>query len=184
MKKLFLLLMFIPLISFSQSLSELDKLNGFKSLKLGDSKDLFSNNLILTKKNGEYSTYKYSTSNPNLSTLFGNKYESMLLTFENLSLKLVEIKLDFTKKHKPNYMLVLPTDLEKLYNNFKLQIGPATIPYTINEASLYELALDGEILWKAKNVILKIKTKVDIDTNPATGQLELINNKIISFSSR
>ena len=42
--------MFIPLISFSQSLSELDKLNGFKSLKLGDSKDLFSNNLILTKK--------------------------------------------------------------------------------------------------------------------------------------
>jgi hypothetical protein len=108
----------------------------------------------------------------------------MLLTFENLSLKLVEIKLDFTKKHKPNYMLVLPTDLEKLYNNFKLQIGPATIPYTINEASLYELALDGEILWKAKNVILKIKTKVDIDTNPATGQLELINNKIISFSSR
>ena len=28
----------------------------------------------------------------------------MLLTFENLSLKLVEIKLDFTKKYKPNYM--------------------------------------------------------------------------------
>ena len=184
MKKLLILLLFIPLVSFTQNVSELDKLNGFKSIKLGDSKELFSNNLKFIKSGGGYSMYKYSTTKSSLSTLFGNKYESMLLTFDNLSLKLVEIKLDFTKNYDLSYMKYFSSDLEKLYNNFKSQIGPASSPKVINEATLLGLALDGEILWQAKNVTLRIQTYVDYGTDPRTGQMLLINNKVISFVSR
>ena len=59
MKKLFIVLLFVPLFSFGQSESNVDKIKGFKSLKLADNKSIYEKNLKFIRSDGKYSIYQY-----------------------------------------------------------------------------------------------------------------------------
>lgn len=57
--KRILILIFIPFISFGQSINNLETKNGYRSFKINSDKSIFENNLQFVSEKDGYSTYNY-----------------------------------------------------------------------------------------------------------------------------
>lgn len=111
MKNYILLIsLFIYSFVFSQNL-ELDKKNGFKTIKLGTSMNSFENLKELPNSNKDIIDTIYMTSDEDLQYLFNHKIHAINLSFDKTSKKLIGIRLIIVVK-KPL------TDL-KVLNKFK-----------------------------------------------------------------
>ena len=112
MKKLILLIVFIPLFSLGQSIDVLEDKNGYKIFKLNSDKSNYVNNLKLINKNDGFSTYNYQetveyeivnesiyfkkkTSLNNLA----NRYSTTLINIRNLNPNMKDRK-GYIKKQK------------------------------------------------------------------------------------
>jgi hypothetical protein len=168
------LFFFIP--ALGQDINTLDEKNGFKNLKLNSDKLNYVNNLELIESTNEISTYDYLKNDSSLFDLFGNKINSIHLTFDNNTNKLKKISLDIGKEYSVNYLTQLGWYLKKLYYNFEEIIGPTTqIKKPSNDCQnpnticlfFEDLVFDGKIIWEAKNINLEIihKTKYDVKNN-------------------
>lgn len=180
------LLFFIP--ALGQDINTLDEKNGFKNLKLNSDKSNYVNNLVLIESKNEISIYNYLKNDSSLFDLFGNKINSIHLTFDNSTNKLKKISLDIGKEYSVNYLTQLGWYLKKLYYNFEEIIGPTT---QINKPSndcqnpnvscqfFEDRVFDGKIIWEAKNINLKIihKTKYDVKSNG--GVSLIVYNEVI-----
>jgi len=58
-KLILLLLLFIPILSFCQSINNLENKNGYKIFKLNSDKSNYLTNLKFIERNKGYSTYNY-----------------------------------------------------------------------------------------------------------------------------
>src|SRR5688572_21964275 len=69
--------------SFSQSIQELDRRNGFKQFKIGDSKSKFSKYLKNSSvPNDDYVTYRYLSDSLDDYSVFGYKFDGIMLKFD------------------------------------------------------------------------------------------------------
>lgn len=180
------LFFFIP--ALGQDINTLDEKNGFKNLKLNSDKLNYVNYLVLIESTNEISTYDYLKNDSSLFDLFGNKINSIHLTFDNNTNKLKKINLDIGKEYNVNYLTQLGWYLKKLYYNFEEIIGPTTqIKKPSNDCQnpntsclfFEDLVFDGKIIWEAKNINLKIihKTKYDVKNNG--GVSLMVYNEVI-----
>ena len=130
----------------------------------------------MIESTNEISTYDYLKNDSSLFDLFGNKINSIHLTFDNNTNKLKKIMLDIGKEYNVNYLTQLGWYLKKLYYNFEEIIGPTTqIKKPSNDCQnpnticlfFEDLVFDGKIIWEAKNINLEIihKTKYDVKNN-------------------
>ncbi len=86
MKRTILLLLLLHIItaSFSQSIQELNKRNGFKHFKIGDSKAKFSKHLkYLSGPFDGQVTYKYVSDSTNDYSVFGYMFDGIVLGFDS-----------------------------------------------------------------------------------------------------
>ena len=101
MKKLLLVLLFFPLVSFGQNISKLEELNGFRELKLGS--DIREYNFV-EKANPQNTSYYY--------TRFGFKS----VDFQERTRDYRDTKLFVIKKGTPNYQFMPAGDkIEKVF---------------------------------------------------------------------
>lgn len=188
----FFLFLFFFIPALGQDINALDEKNGFKNLKLNSDKFNYVNNLVLIESTNEISTYDYLKNDSSLFDLFGNKINSIHLTFDNNTNKLKKISLDISKEYSVNYLTLLGWNLKKLYYNFEEIIGPTTQfkkpsndCRNPNESCLFfeDLVFDGKIIWESKNINLKIihKTKYDIKKD---GNVSLMVNNGVIFTDK
>ena len=229
MKKIIFLLLFIPLVTFGQSIDVLEDKNGYKIFKLNSEKSDYINNLKLINTNNGFSTYNYQETveyeiinelryfknktsltylankhsttlvnlknlNPNIKerkgfikkteiilpikkilrknsvdnslfNLFGNKVNSIHLTFEESDNKLKKITLELNQKLPVNYLRILGYNLKLLYKDFSNIIGPTTdynkptrncLDFPSMCIYFEDRISNGTILWQSKNIVLSI----------------------------
>jgi len=128
-----------------------------------------------------------------LFNLFGDKINSINLTFENNSNKLKKISLNLNEIKSLQWMTLLGYNLKELYTEFENIIGqtteypkPTSDCYQFKSKScLYfeDRALNGKILWKSPSVVLEIYQNAEIKVNN-NGTMNLIVNRTISFEDK
>ena len=110
MKKLLLLLLIVPMISFGQNISKLEELNGFRELKLGS--DIREYNFV-EKANPQNTSYYY--------TRFGFKsveFKESIKDYRADGSVNSDTKLFVIKKGTPNYQVMPAGDkIEKVFIN-------------------------------------------------------------------
>lgn len=188
-RPVFYLFLFFSISSLGQDISILDEKNGFKIFKLNEDKKNYINNLVILDIKNNISTYNYIKTDDSLFDLFNNKINSIHLTFDNQTDKLIKISLDIGKKYNVSYLTQLGWYLKNLYYNFEEIIGPTTQTdkpgndcKNQKQTCLYfeEKIFDGKILWEGQNVILKIVHKTEHDISPDNGKVSLkVINEVI-----
>ena len=178
----------------AQSIDVLENKNGYKSLKINSQKSNYNYNLELIENKNGYTSYKYVDAyDKSLFNLFGNKINSINLTFENKSNKLKKIALNLNETKSLQWMNLLGYNLKELYTEFENIIGqtteypkPTSDCYQFkSESCLYfeDRALKGKILWKSPSVVLEIYQNVETKVN-YNGTMNLTVNRTISFQDR
>ena len=162
MKKLIILLLFIPLVSFGQSISNLEANSGYRSFKINSYKSIFENNLQFVNEKEGYSTYTYVkkheyeivneyitfTKKTNLYSI-ANRYDTTANYLRELNPKM-KVKKGFIKKQK----LLIP--VKKISKTFPIDNSFFKIfDYKINNISL---TYDSED--KLKKITLNLDEKV------------------------
>lgn len=187
------LFLFFFISCLGQDISTLDEKNGFKIFKINEDKKIYINNLNILETKNNFSKYNYIKKDDELFDLFGNKINTIHLTFDNKTDKLIKISLDIGKKYNVNYLTQLGWYLKNLYYNFEEIIGPTTQTNkpgydckNPNQSCLYfeDKIFDGKILWEGQNIVLKIVHKTKHDINPNNGSVSLIVINDVIFTDK
>jgi hypothetical protein len=154
MNKFFLLLIILS-ASYStvagQSLEDLDKKGGFKTIKLGEDYSKYSSGLTLLGGNSRYGFNKYIfiPADPDLIRVFSYSMDTIILTFDKNS-KLVSISL--TKFYKGQSSLDDAGETaSQIRNSLKEFFGKWTSVIDVNNSQELKLG----VAWTASTAILK-----------------------------
>jgi hypothetical protein len=133
---------------------------------------------------------KKHTVDTTLFELFGNKINSIILTFDNNTNQLKKISLDLTKNFSRAYYPLIGKSLSDLYYNFENIIGittdrikPPKDCVSTNCAFFEQLSIKGEITWSAKYILLNITSFAEIKFND-NGEVYMQVNKTVSFKDK
>jgi hypothetical protein len=152
MKFLYALLLLLPASHISgQNISDLDKRHGFKTLKIGDKFSNYQNNVALLSTNNEASSkiYDFTPSGNELFTVFDEKMDQILLTFDKNE-TLVTIMLH--KFYKGNNSLNNAIENSKgLNEKFKALFGNASSKIDVSTTKDMQLGL----FWLGLSINLK-----------------------------
>lgn len=191
--KISLLFVFIGFVAGAQSIDILEEKNGYKTIKLNTHKSEYNVNLSYLESSNGYTTYRYTGGSSTLYDLFGEKINSIELTFDNATNNLKKIALNINQIKSSQWLTVAGFNLKKLYMNFAEIIG-STTEYPKPTADCYrnvhqscayfeERIFEGKILWKSNNVVLEIFHNADFDLQQ-NGMINLKIDKVISFSEK
>lgn len=153
MKQIFL--MFLVLFNIAsakgQDIAELDKRNGFKTLKIGDNISKYQNNLTLISSDSKTSanTYDYTTSDEELYNVFDSKMIQILLTFDK-DKKMVTIMLHKFFKDQDALQEAI-TFSKSLEDKFVTLFGNASSKIHINTKEAMQIGL----IWVGSKINLK-----------------------------
>lgn len=177
MKKIFqicFIAFIIPISILSQDLKNLDKKNGFKTIKLNNKLSKYSSEvkLIHNDESVNMSLYRYIPSDNDLKFIFNTKMDDILLYFSNDKKELLSIM--FRKKYSPNdsnHYQNAVDELESNINNLTLLFGKPS--YVINKkGDVDELG----VAWKADNVELLIYVSYEGMKNGSNLYLTILKN--------
>jgi len=152
--------------------------------------NLKKNQTIIVPVRKKLSLYSVDKS---LLNLFGEKINSINLTFENNSNKLKKISLNLNQTKSMLWLNLVGYKLKELYTKFEDIIGqsteypkPSPDCYKFKNQSCFyfdDRVYKGEILWKSSSIVLMIYHDTDFGFND-DGTGKLIVNRIISFEDK
>ena len=89
------LFLFFFISCLGQDITTLDEKNGFKIFKINEDKKIYINNLNILDTKNNFSKYNYIKKDDELFDLFGNKINTIHLTFDNKTDKLIVQRLQW-----------------------------------------------------------------------------------------
>jgi len=158
MKRLLFILFFIPIFSYTQSLQDLDRKNGFKEFQIGDSYSKWRSQLkVNSSKIWEDGAKSYSYTGNCCQKLFTFPVEEIILRFKNNQLVVISIVTEKIHKGGNHNDYTSWADgkakLDNLKSSFSFLFGSPSL-YSMDENSLNK---DPVYQWMGNKVALEAR---------------------------